>query len=502
MSPKKKKKETKPKPIDLKLTLENFGPLRKAEIKLKPMTIFIGPNNSGKTYAAMMFYSVFQSLQLAGAATSHPELMRGPPGAYSRAVRGQIASLLARVAKLSGEKLSEALPEDFVQDLVETTRTTMGTVLKEHISGCYGAALEELVRIGNGKTDLALGVETNLLSISLRPGQDALQIQPAKGSFKLPDGASAPILRHLLEDRNALESRKERDRYVLWALVLELAEIPMFGRLFSTFDRGMCYLPAARSGMLQARKAFTSSLLQQLPYAGFRKIQLPALVGTVSTFLSILADLPTSTTSLSSLAQKFEEELISGEIMVQRDRDLVPTEFSYRFRGGQIPLHRASSTVSELAPIFLFLKYLVEPGSVLIIEEPEAHLHPANQRILAKYLVRLVREGVNLIITTHSDYLFGQINNYVVWGKVREKRLKEKSSDLPEDYLNPEEVGAYLFKRDKRIKKGVAYRTEELEVTDEGFSEQEFVKVSHAMYDELVDLRRQIDPKEYLDDEW
>ena len=27
MSPKKKKKETKPKPLDLKLTLENFGPL-------------------------------------------------------------------------------------------------------------------------------------------------------------------------------------------------------------------------------------------------------------------------------------------------------------------------------------------------------------------------------------------------------------------------------------------------------------------------------------------
>ena len=62
MSPKKKKKPTKPKPIDLKLTLENFGPLRKAEVDLKPMTIFIGPNNSGKSYVAMMFYSLFHSL--------------------------------------------------------------------------------------------------------------------------------------------------------------------------------------------------------------------------------------------------------------------------------------------------------------------------------------------------------------------------------------------------------------------------------------------------------
>ena len=64
MSPKKEKK-TKPKPLDLKLTLENFGPLRKAEIDLKPMTIFIGPNNSGKTYAATMIYSLFQSVERA-----------------------------------------------------------------------------------------------------------------------------------------------------------------------------------------------------------------------------------------------------------------------------------------------------------------------------------------------------------------------------------------------------------------------------------------------------
>ena len=59
--------------------------------------------------------------------------------------------------------------------------------------------------------------------------------------------------------------------------------------------------------------------------------------------------------------------------------------------------------VSELAPLILFLKYLVRPGDLLILEEPESHLHPAAQRRLARGIVRLVNAGVKVLITTHSE---------------------------------------------------------------------------------------------------
>ena len=42
----------------MKLTVKNFGPIRQAKnIEVKPMTIFVGPGNTGKSYLAMLIYA-------------------------------------------------------------------------------------------------------------------------------------------------------------------------------------------------------------------------------------------------------------------------------------------------------------------------------------------------------------------------------------------------------------------------------------------------------------
>jgi hypothetical protein len=45
--------------IELSLELKDFGPLTGGRITLKPLTLFIGPNSSGKSYAAMLIHSIF-----------------------------------------------------------------------------------------------------------------------------------------------------------------------------------------------------------------------------------------------------------------------------------------------------------------------------------------------------------------------------------------------------------------------------------------------------------
>ena len=49
------------------------------------------------------------------------------------------------------------------------------------------------------------------------------------------------------------------------------------------------------------------------------------------------------------------------------------------------------------------------PGSVFIVENPEAHLHPRAQSDIGKFLVRLAASGVQTIVETHSDHVLNGV---------------------------------------------------------------------------------------------
>ena len=42
----------------LKISASNFGPIIEGTVELKPLTVFVGPNNAGKSYMAMLIYSL------------------------------------------------------------------------------------------------------------------------------------------------------------------------------------------------------------------------------------------------------------------------------------------------------------------------------------------------------------------------------------------------------------------------------------------------------------
>ena len=49
-----------------KLLIKNFGPIKKADITISPLTIFIGPNSSGKSYSALLIHSILNSFNNLG----------------------------------------------------------------------------------------------------------------------------------------------------------------------------------------------------------------------------------------------------------------------------------------------------------------------------------------------------------------------------------------------------------------------------------------------------
>ena len=44
-----------------KVSVKNFGPVIEGTVDLKPLTLFVGPSNAGKSYLAMLVYSLMQS---------------------------------------------------------------------------------------------------------------------------------------------------------------------------------------------------------------------------------------------------------------------------------------------------------------------------------------------------------------------------------------------------------------------------------------------------------
>ena len=71
--------------------------------------------------------------------------------------------------------------------------------------------------------------------------------------------------------------------------------------------------------------------------------------------------------------------------------------------GGEHPLHLAAMGVANFGMLGLLIeKNLLDENTVLFIDEPEAHLHPAWQVAMAEVLFTLAERGVNIVIATHS----------------------------------------------------------------------------------------------------
>ena len=122
----------------------------------------------------------------------------------------------------------------------------------------------------------------------------------------------------------------------------------------------------------------------------------------------------------------------------------------YRARRNERPsssmgLHIASSTVKSLFGLWFYLEHQASPGDILMIDEPELNIHPDNQRKIARLLARLVNAGVNVVISTHSDYIVREFNNLIMLSQDSGQKLLKKHRYDAGEVLRPEQIGAYLF---------------------------------------------------------
>jgi len=88
--------------------------------------------------------------------------------------------------------------------------------------------------------------------------------------------------------------------------------------------------------------------------------------------------------------------------------------------GEKVDLSHVGAGVGALLPVVV-LCLLAEPGAVILLEEPELHLHPAVQQRLADFFLACAESGRQLVVETHSDVLITRLRRRVAEDETGER---------------------------------------------------------------------------------
>lgn len=123
-------------------------------------------------------------------------------------------------------------------------------------------------------------------------------------------------------------------------------------------------------------------------------------------------------TDLSLLSQAiWWEQKISSDITLNvepgKDNNSFSITYGYNDIGQQkaiqdLKAENVGYGISYTLPVVVAL-LSAKPGALIIIENPEAHLHPAGQAELARLITMVASTGVQVVVETHSDHIISGI---------------------------------------------------------------------------------------------
>ncbi|MDE2733153.1 MAG: AAA family ATPase [Gemmatimonadota bacterium] len=494
----------------LELEVANFGPIVEAKIDLRPLTVFVGPSNTGKSYLAILIYALHRFFE----AGPYP-IERPVTGPISQFLKGEepyfhlpgaefdrILQAL-REWEVENHERGAALSAPVVDLVLPLLRDVDGfkEVLDEEITRCFGVdGTKNLIRhSGSNKAEVTLqssglgeGANTAPFKYALamtRTGPQLITVIPEGAPLRVEESPK----RYGYSSR-FLSWRDDIDRRAgVWEVSQNLAN-SVLSFILGPMSRPAHYLPADRTGIMHAHRVLLGSLLNRASQPGLRQGDpLPDLSGVVTDFLKQLIELgdlaERQSNKADALAKRIEQAILTGSVQIKTSEMGYP-QFFYKPDGWKnaLPLMNTSSMVSELAPIVLYLRHVVQPGETLIIEEPEAHLHPAMQVEFIRQIAAIVHAGVRVIVTTHSEWVLEELGNIVQRSKLPEARRKK----IPQgDFaLRPDQVGAWLFKPKLRPRGSVV---KEIKLDEEtGLYPTDYDDVSLALYNDSVDIFNRI----------
>jgi len=403
----------------MRFTFHNVGMVSKADINLEGLIVIAGENDTGKSTVGKLIYSIIRAL------SKYKEEFQDDRNELLMKYADKIYFELRRYIDLNEEIELRNMFRDFLREIIISRNEDVQSIIsnvedKKEIVQSLPLEPDQVNSILNIFNDILRLI--NLESEDINVKKQALQ----KGLMSEFDN---DVNNHFINKPSDIKGRDgASDIFSLKVVNNKVDELSLNDEIF--FNEAI-YIESPY--VLQMRK--------QLRYAS------PLRGSIIPRINRYISGLPLHTTDLLSQLQKDPiqdnsaedilknglnikdtiNKIISKTIQGKFEYDSDKGEFLYkRVVNGQqqdVKLNNVATGIRSFGIIQMLMDIgALHERSLLIIDEPEVHLHPKWQVAYAEILVSLVKElNITILLNSHSPYFIEAIKVYSDQNKIGEK---------------------------------------------------------------------------------
>ncbi|MEH2037332.1 AAA family ATPase [Nostoc sp.] len=447
----------------MKVEIHNLGVIEELEIDLKPFTVFIGRNGTGKTWTASTLASIlgkhgfdrYLKSYINGKTEQKYPIIDNAIKQFLQ--EGNISIDLINFA----EEYAEAYINDVAQLYLSLTKTFLSTERSNFKSSKISFDLATVkpeildnIKKSNLEKQIYFGSQgKEYLNILKEIGKNNIYFNIiSKGGFlnKIPMRLFKELL--LQEIFQIIHKSFYSDVYIFPTQRTTFINFPFsitkkIGKLDNNvnFDK-ISDVDLDINKIISERSHISKITNPGEPVQSLIEILITnAYIKTIDERKEEIKKQP-EIGIYTELAELLEKQILQGKIYFN-ESGLENKIFFQSSEKIEVEIAAASSLVKGLAPLVLWLRYLAEPHELLIIDEPEMHLHPSVQVAITEFLTMLVQAGLKVLIITHSPYILDHLSNLMKAAKYKHKEsIKNKFYlERTEAFIPQEKVSVYLF---------------------------------------------------------